>query len=96
MIGVTAALFIPIVIWPVVHDYIDWKFDFIDLTTDKVIIVDQGSIFRRTIKQINLENIASVTSKTQFLNLFPFGVVHIDLKEGHGQEMILQYMQFLW
>ncbi len=72
--------------------YVDWKFDFFFLTTDKLIIVDQRSMFRKSITPINLENLGDVVSETQWLNLFNFGMIHFALKEGHGPEIILKYM----
>ncbi|HRH93011.1 MAG TPA: hypothetical protein PKV72_00595 [Candidatus Peribacteria bacterium] len=54
--------------------------------------MDQATIFRQTIKQINLENFASVEAETQFLNLFPFGRVRFSLKEGEGEAMLLSYI----
>ncbi len=77
---------------PVLRQYIDWRFDFIEVTSDKVIVVDQSSIFKMIIKQINMENFASVDTETQFLNLFPFGKVHFNLKEGVGKSLTLNYI----
>lgn len=73
--------------------YIDWCFDFIFVTTEKVILVDQTSIIRHKIKPINLENIGGVTAQTQFGDVFRFGIVEIHLKEGEGGEtLILRYV----
>ncbi|HRH93932.1 MAG TPA: hypothetical protein PKV72_05380 [Candidatus Peribacteria bacterium] len=72
--------------------YIDWKFDFIFLTTDKLIIVDQRSLFRKSTTPINLENLGDVVAETQWLNLFDFGMIHFALKEGQGPEIVLKYM----
>lgn len=91
-IGVTAVLFIPFVLWPVLKRYVEWRYDFIDVLADKVIIVDQGTIFRQTVKQINLENFASVEAETQLLNLFPFGRVRFSLKEGEGAAILLNFI----
>ncbi len=68
--------------------YIDWCFDFIFVTSEKVILVDQTSIIRHKIKPINLENIGGVTAQTQFGDIFRFGIVEIHLKEGEGGETI--------
>jgi hypothetical protein len=72
--------------------YIDWKYDFIFLTTDKLIIVDQSSLFRKSLTPINLENLGDVVAETQWLNLFDFGMLHFALKEGQGPEIVLKYM----
>ncbi len=89
---IALALWLILVPYPLLKRYIDWKFDFLFMTTDKVIIVDQSSIFKQKITQMNLENFASVTSETQFWNIFPFGKVHFHLKEGVGKEMKLKYI----
>ncbi|HLD64191.1 MAG TPA: hypothetical protein VI913_04840 [Candidatus Peribacteraceae bacterium] len=64
--------------------YLDWCYDFILITTDKVILVDQTSIFRQTIKPIHLENIGAAGTSTQWWNMFDFGILVLDLKEGEG------------
>ena len=76
----------------VVTAYIDWKYDGMIVTNEKVIIVDQTSIFHVEIKQMYLENFASVNAATQLWNLFPFGMVCFDLKEGVGKKMCLRYV----
>jgi hypothetical protein len=74
-----------------VRAFIDWKYDFILLTTDKLIIVDQSSLFRKSITPISLENLGDVVSQTQWLNLFNFGIIQFALKEGTG-EVKLKFM----
>lgn len=72
---------------------IDWRFDLILVTSDKVILVNQSSLFKREIHPIHLENIGSVTARTQFWNVFPFGVIQINLKEGLGDKVLtLRYV----
>jgi hypothetical protein len=72
--------------------YIDWRFDAIVVTNDNVIIIDQSSIFHTEVRQMHLENFASVNASTQFWNIFPFGQVCFDLKEGIGQKVCLRYI----
>ena len=72
--------------------YIDWRYDFILITTDKVIVVDQSSLFHQKVTPMNLENIASVSAETQFWDLFPFGVLHFNLKEGTGNGVNFRYI----
>lgn len=82
--------------WLVIPDFsqalIDWLFDEIIITDKRVIYVNQGNIFQRSIKEMDLENVASVTFKTQYLNLFPFGILHFDLKEGVGRSLEFKYI----
>jgi len=73
--------------------WIDWCYDFIFVTTDRVILVDQTSVIRQKITPLHMENIASVTYETQFWDIFKFGIVDIRLKEGSGDEhRVLKYV----
>lgn len=77
---------------PFIRAYIDWHYDFILITTDKVIIVDQSSLFHQKITPMNLENFASASAETQYWNLFPFGVLHFNVKGGVGSGLNLHYI----
>ena len=90
--GPASVLWLILIPYPLARAYIDWQFDFLFLTDTRVIIVDQSFIFRQSILQLNLENFASVTSVTQWLNLFPFGKIVFNLKEGHGERIIMKYV----
>jgi hypothetical protein len=72
--------------------FIDWRFDVLLITSEEVVIVDQSSLFRVKIRQMNLDNIASVAAESQFGNILPFGRIHLELKEGTGQEVVLPYI----
>lgn len=89
---VSLLLWFVLVFSGVLQAYLDWKYDFIFLTTDKLIIVDQHSLFRKAITPINLENLGDVVAETQWLNLFDFGMIHFALKEGQGPEIVLKFM----
>ncbi len=80
------------VFFGLIEAYINWKYDFIFLTTDKLVIVDQASLFRKFITPISLENLGDVMSQTQWLDLFNFGIIHLALKEGNGPEIKLSFM----
>ncbi len=92
VLGSFAVAWFLMVFFPVTKAYIDWKYDFIFLTTDKLVIVDQVSLFHKSITPINLENLGDVVAQTQWLNLFDFGIIHFALKEGQGPEIILKFM----
>lgn len=81
-----------VVFFRVLQGYIDWRYDAILVTDRKVVIINQSSIFHVAVRQMHLENFASVGSSTQFLNLLPFGQLCFDLKEGVGQSMCLKYV----
>lgn len=72
--------------------YVDWYYDFVIITTDKVVLVNQSSIFKQNIKPINLDNFASVSTDTQFFDIFDFGSVSLHLKEGTGADITLKYI----
>ena len=74
------------VFFNVLKAYIDWSYDFIIVTTDKVILVDQTSVVKQEIMPVHLENIGGISTFTQYLDVFPFGGVSIHLKEGKGGE----------
>jgi len=77
----------------IVKAYLDWRFDLIIVTTDKIILVDQTSIFKQEIKPIHVENIGGVSTFTQFWNILGFGGMRIHLKEGlGGKDYVLKYV----
>lgn len=90
-IGILVIVWVIFVFFNVLKAYIDWMYDFIFVTTDKVVLVDQTSFFRREVKPIHIENIGGVSMHTQFGGIFPFGAIHIHLKEGEGGGDIEKY-----
>jgi hypothetical protein len=92
VISVAAIFAFFLVFLPFLRAYIDWRYDFVLVTTDKVIIVDQSSLFRQKVTPINLENVASASAETQFWNLFPFGILQLNLKEGRETPITLRYI----
>ncbi len=78
--------------WPFLNLLIDWWHDAIIVTTEEVILINQHTIFRRHIRQMNLDNIASVGDQTQWGNIFGFGKVRFDLKEGVGEHLAVPYI----
>ncbi|PIQ76116.1 hypothetical protein COU78_05970 [Candidatus Peregrinibacteria bacterium CG10_big_fil_rev_8_21_14_0_10_49_24] len=95
LVGILFALWIIFVLFNVLKAYIDWAYDFIYVTTDKILIVDQTSLFRREIKPLHMENIGSVSTETQMWGIFPFGKLCVHLKEGlGGDDMTLKYVPY--
>lgn len=100
LVGIPLSIAVPalFLVWlwvvfrPLLRGFIDWQYDEIVVTTEKIIIVNQSSIIHQEIKQMNLENLASVKALTQFGGIFPFGRLHFDLKEGTGQAIRLKYI----
>lgn len=78
--------------FPVITAFVDYLYDHIMVTSNRIVIIDQSSIFKRNIIKMDLQNIASVKAKTQWLNLFPFGTLVLDLKEGIGKSLTLKFI----
>lgn len=91
-IGILALLWLFLAFPTILKAFLDWKFDCIIVTTDKVVLLEQSSLFHRRITPMHLENFASVTATSQFWNLFPFGTLHFQLKEGIGKDMQMKYI----
>ncbi|TSC58438.1 MAG: hypothetical protein Greene041619_662 [Candidatus Peregrinibacteria bacterium Greene0416_19] len=91
-IGLAFVLWFVAIFFRLLKAYIDWKFDLLFVTDEKIVLVNQTSIVHRIVRQMNLENLASVHAETQYWNLLPFGIVCFDLKEGTGQKMCLKYI----
>lgn len=85
--GITFFLFVFI---PSAKAYLDWQYDFMFTTTDKIVLIDQTSIFKQEIRPLHIENIGSISVETQWLGLFNFGKIIIQLKEGQGGAEIIK------
>lgn len=85
-------LWFVIIFFPWVRAFIDWRYDFIFLTTEKLVIVDQTFIIRRIITSLSLDSIAQVNSHSQWLNLFGFGKLEIAQREGQSENFHLPYL----
>jgi hypothetical protein len=94
--GVSAVLML---VWMVIYGYlvmgayIDWKFNFIIVTTQKVVLVEQKSFFRQQINPLNYEQISNTRVQSQFGGFFHCGIVFINTKtpERGGMYMELPY-----
>lgn len=90
--GILLAGIVFAILPPLVVAYIDWKYDILIVTTEKIVMVNQSSVFHMSSRQMNMENFATVTAETQYWNLFGFGVLHFDLKEGVGRAITLRFV----
>ena len=88
IIGLAAALWVLFVLFRVIKAFIDWRYDFLLVTTDKIVLVDQTSVFSREEKPIHLENVGGIAASTRFWDIFPFGEITIHLKEGLGGDAV--------
>ncbi len=92
-IGVLLVVWVIFVFFNLLKAYLDWLYDCIVITNDKVILVDQSSVFKQEIKPLYVDNIGGISTQTQFWNIFPFGVLTIHLKEGLGGDSLqLRYV----
>jgi hypothetical protein len=91
IIGTVVSLWVVFVFFRVLKMFVDWRFDTLLVTTDKIVLVDQTSIFSREEKPIHLENVGGIAAETQFWDVFPFGKMTIHLKEGLGGDAITVY-----
>lgn len=88
IIGSVVSLWVIFVLFRVIKMFIDWRFDFLLVTTDKIVLVDQTSFFSREEKPIHLENVGGIAAETQLWDVFPFGKITIHLKEGLGGDAV--------
>jgi hypothetical protein len=70
--------------------YIDWRFTFLFLTREKVVIIRQH-VLRRRLLPITLNNIQSVEVVSQYWDLFGFGAIRIHLRES-GEVLPFSYV----
>ncbi|MDP7069682.1 MAG: hypothetical protein QF815_04075 [Candidatus Peribacteraceae bacterium] len=82
--GILFFIWMALVFYRVFKAFLDWTYDFIIVTTDKLIFIDQTSIIKQEIMPIHIENIGGSSTFTQFMDIFPFGGISIHLKEGKG------------
>ena len=65
--------------------FIEWRYNFLVVTTEKIVIVDHTFIFSQVIRPVPLENIATTDTGSQYLGLGHCGYVNLHLSEvEHG------------
>lgn len=78
-----------------INAIIQWRYNFLIVTTEKLVVVTQISLFHQAVKPTSYENVASSRSESQFFGLVRAGVLFINLKQrlqGSSQELILRHM----
>lgn len=92
-IGMLLLVWVIFVFFNLLKASVDLLYDSLVVTEEKVILIDQTSIFKQQIRPIYIDNIGAISAETQFWNIFPFGTVKIHLKEGLGGNVIvLEYV----
>lgn len=85
---IAGSAWVVFVFFRILKALIDWRYDFLLLTSERMLIIDQTSFFQQKQQQIHLENIGGVSTSTQFLDIFPFGEITLHLKEGLGGDVV--------
>lgn len=62
--------------------HVAWKCNFIIITTQKVVLVEQRSMFFQKINPVHFTNINNTRVESQFAGIFKCGVLFIELKIG--------------
>ncbi len=62
--------------------HVAWKYNFVIVTTQKVVIVEQQSMFFQKINPVHFTNINNTGAQSQFAGLFRCGILSLDLKIG--------------
>jgi hypothetical protein len=63
------------------HAFIEWRYNVVVVTTDKIVVVDHRFFFSQSIRPIPLENIATTHAGSQYLGLGNCGYVTLHLTE---------------
>jgi hypothetical protein len=75
--------------------FIDWRYDFLIVTTEKVVVVNHTLFIYQYVNPIHLDNIASTNFESQYFGFGHCGIVHIALKEresGSSKMVTLRYI----
>lgn len=70
--------------------YVDWRYSFLFLTREKIVIVRQH-LLRRRLLPITLNNIQSVEVISQYWDLLGFGKIIVHLQDS-SEELVFQYV----
>lgn len=74
------------------NGFIEWRYNFLVVTTEKLVIVDHRFIFSQIIRPVPLENVATLDSGSQYLGIGNCGYVNLHLsevKQGTNTELRL-------
>lgn len=61
--------------------FIEWRYNFIVVTTEKIVVVDHRFVFSQMIRPIPLENVATTHTGSQYLGIGNCGYVTLHLSE---------------
>jgi hypothetical protein len=75
--------------------YIDWRYNFVIVTTQKIVVIRHHTFLHQYISPVNLDNIASNRVESQWFGIFRCGIICLSLKErqaGSTKEIFLRYI----
>ncbi len=78
-------LLVLVYFYQIIKSYIAWRYNFLIITSDKIIIIDHHSFIHQDLTSIHLETITSSKFESQYFGLFRCGILHIHLQEREGQ-----------
>lgn len=81
--------------YQIVKSYIAWRYNFLIVTSEKLIIIHHESFLHEYVNTIHLDNIRSTRFESQFFGIFRCGILSIDLLElagGSTQVLVLSYI----
>ncbi|MBI5794558.1 hypothetical protein HZA87_05795 [Candidatus Uhrbacteria bacterium] len=95
LIGVLAVVAAVYELYAILNAYIDWRYNILIITTEKIVIINQSYLFYQNVKPIHLNNVRSATCESQFFGIWRCGVLHINLQEmidNTTKEIVLPYI----
>ncbi len=82
-------------LYQIVKSYIAWRYNFLIVTSEKLIIIHHESFLHQYVNTIHLNNIRSTRFESQFFGIFRCGILSIDLLElegGSTEVLVLSYI----
>ena len=94
-IGVLAVIAAVYELYAILHAYINWRYNILIITTEKIVIINQWNLFYQNVQPIHLNNVRSATCETQFFGIWRCGTLRINLQEtvdNTTKEIVLPYI----
>ena len=96
VIGLVLAAGMLVYVLSVITTYIAWRFNYIIITSEKILIIKHRSFIHQNVDPIHLDNLASTKFESQYFGIVHCGIVHIALKEkatGSTRQLIMPYIR---
>lgn len=81
--------------WTIINGFIRYKLNFVIVTTEKVVLIEQVSFFKQHVNPMHLDTIVSTDVNSQLLGLFRCGKVVINLTERtqySSKQVLIEYI----